>query len=159
MTTYICASWARIVLRDADLKETQPDFARHLREVLRPIQIAYQKLMSQTKGAPIGVECMHTDGKRWAFIANEVSDASYVFRVQYFDAHGFSGHFCYKTLGDAAEALIKEHYTAIDKGALDRLSMESTWIIGIKRSEIRTLFDRSLITWAEMLERFSAVSV
>ena len=159
MTTYICASWARIVLRDSDLKVTQPDFARHLREILRPTQIAYQRLMSATNGSPVGVVCRHTDGKRWAFISHEVSDPSYAFRVQYFDEHGFSGHFCYKSLEDAAEGLVKEHYTVIDKGALDSLSMESNWIIGIKRSEIRTLHDRSLITWAEMMERFSAVTV
>jgi hypothetical protein len=156
--TYISATWKRILENADELEEKHDGFARHLREIARPIQIAYSKLMRFANGNPIGIECKSGDSNRWGFILPEVSSNEYSFRVQYFDEQGFSGHMCYQSLEKATNALISDGYRVVDSGALDRLASTETWSQGLKRNEVRTRFNRGLISYAEMIEEFNSMA-
>jgi hypothetical protein len=156
--TYISSTWKRIIENNDKLSDKNDGFAKHLREIARPIQIAYQRLMAFSNGNPIGVECKSPDSNRWGFILPEVSSNEYTFRVQNFDEHGFSGHMCYESLDKAINALISDGYRVIDSGALDRTSTTKEWSMGVKRSEIRTRYNRGLISYSELIEQFNLVT-
>lgn len=158
MTCYTSSSWARVI-KPSFNEVMHPGFAKHLREIARPVQIAYQILMTLGNGNPIGIEVKMNDRDSWAFVLPEVSDSEFTHRIQYFDQDGFSGHFCYKSLQNAVEALVKEKYRVIDVGALDRCSVTERWALGVKRSEIRTLFNCGKISMEEMFERFNTATV
>lgn len=142
----------------ASLKN-QPDletgFAKHLRKYARRQQIAFQLMMNQHEGMPVGVEYRKKDQPQWAFILPDASgDADW--RIQTFDEDGIIGHNCYRTLLEAAEEL-SSSYPVMDQGALDRLAATNRWAKGVLRHEIRVLQARGLITWTEMLEKFKCV--
>lgn len=151
---YRTTTWARIRERNCELPT---DFAKHLREVARPRQIAFQRLMTMSSGMPVGIECKSGRHEQWAFILPDMSGDS-PWRIQNFDQDGFSGHSCYDTLQQAAETLVNDGYRVPDPGALDRCSTTLRWAIGVKRSEIRLLFNQGKITWAETLDRMKAVA-
>ena len=154
MKRYRTSYWQ--MLRN-DTRTLEAKFAKHLRECARPCQIAYQQLMSSTNGHPEGVECKRTSTDSWAFILPDVNgDKNW--RIQYFDADGFSGHSCFNAINEAAEALIKEGFRSLDIGALDLCSSSLRWAIGVKRSEIRLLFNMDKLSWREMLEKMQAVT-
>jgi hypothetical protein len=156
MTTYISESWRRVMSKDAEFRLQHPEFAVLLRAAARPIQIAYQKLMSFSNGNPVGIECTSRNRDSWAFILPEVSQSSeYQFRIQSFDQDGFLGHFCYASLEAAINALLSDGYRIIDAGALDRLASTQRWSQGVKRQEIRTIFNSGLISMTEMAKRFA----
>lgn len=154
MQRYRTKYWQRLREEPRDL---DAGFAKHLRECARPRQIAYQRLMSMCQGNPIGLECKSETREGWGFILPDVS-GEYPWRIQAFDADGFIGHNCYNTLEDATEALIGDGYRIPDPGALDRCSTTLRWAIGTKRAEFRTLFNRGLLNWTEMLDKMSAVT-
>lgn len=155
MKRYRTRYWQNLV-EDAQILD--PDFARHLRECARPMQIAYQRLMSMSDGNPVGIECRSEAREAWGFILPDVAgDAA--FRVQNFDADGFYGHNCYHSLQDAVEALIGDGYRIPDPGALDRCSATLRWTIGVRRLEFRLLFDQGKLSFTEMLESMQAVTL
>ena len=135
-----------------DMRDLDEDFARHLREIARPSQIAFVQLMQAVGGEIAGIECKKKTQDQWAFILPDVS-GDQLWRIQYFDLDGFSGHQCYATLELATEELIRSGYYIPDAGALDRAASHFRWTLGVKRLEIRTLFDRGLIDFREMCEK------
>ncbi len=148
--------WARL---KADLdsdRAMDPGFARHLREIARPRQISYQRLMAAHSGYPVGIEYKKKDRAQWAFILPDVSGDS-AWRIQSFDEDGMIGHQCYSTLEEAAEELCIN--TVIDEGALDRLSQTPRWAAGVRRHEIRLAHSRGLISWNELLEQMAETIV
>lgn len=160
MTTYISPAWERILARNSGYAVAQPGFSRHLRAIARPLQIAYQQIMAQGNGNPVGIECRSASRDAWAFVLPEVAQRDeYAYRVQYFDRDGFSGHFCYATLKCAVSGLIADGYRIIDCGALDKCASTERWAMGVKRNDIRTLFNRGLIGWNEMFEQFESTAL
>jgi len=152
---YRTSHWQRIT---EDRRELDPGFAKHLREMARPRQIAFQRLMAMSEGNPVGIECKSESREAWAFVMPDVAGES-PFRVQNFDAEGFSGHSCYDSLEKAVEAMIGDGYRAPDPGALDRCSTTLQWAIGVKRAEIRQLYNQGKLSWLEMLDRMRAVAL
>lgn len=153
MKRYRTAHWRR--LRE-DVRDRAPGFAKHLRDIARPHQIAFQQVMASCGGNPAGVECKHVSGKGWAFILPDAHGQS-SWRIQHFDADGFIGHTGHKSLVEATEAMIAEGYRVIDPGALDRSAATLRWAIGVKREELRLLFNQGKIEWKEMLDRMQQV--
>jgi hypothetical protein len=92
---YRSRAWEHV--RASSNRDIHDDFARHLRELVRPLQIAYQRLMSAYGGQPAGVECRLTNRDAWAFVLPDASDEM-AWRIQQFDQDGFIGHLCFDTL-------------------------------------------------------------
>lgn len=153
-TCYVSSHWARIRARDAAL---DPGFAKHLREISRPTQIAYQILMSRYDGNPMGIECKSDSREGWAVVLPNLTDEGPV-KVQYFDADGFSGHYCQSSMTKAVEQMISEGYRTIDEGILDRLVATERWSLGTKRQALRDQMNRGFITWNQMIEQFNLLA-
>ena len=100
-------------------------FALRLRELARPVQIAYASIMTTHQGNPVGVEFRHRFGNSWAFVLEDASDPGY--RIQFFDSRGVLGHQHYATLEDAVEEMVILGYRIEDAGAFDRAASTQTW--------------------------------
>jgi len=129
--------------------ESETDFARHLREIARPTQIVFQKLMAMANGNRVGIECKSNSREAWAFVMPNLAGET-DWKVQYFDRDGFSGHVCHATIVKAAEAMISEGYVDIDAGALETIAATDRWALGVKRLMLRDRFNQGLITWREL---------
>lgn len=132
------------------------DFARHLREVARPTQIAYQRLMLACGGQPAGVECRMEGREAWAFVLPNVHGDE-PWRVQYFDLDGFSGHTCHKTLEGAVEDMLNMGYRIVDAGALDRVALTVRWTFGVRRAAVMQKHQEGLISFKEMNDELRAM--
>ena len=111
-------------------RSIDPEFGRYLRELVRPVQIAYVQMMEAHQGNPTGVEYRHhKDDERWAFVLEDASEAG--FRIQFFDTFGVSGHQHYATLDEAVQEMLSQGFMIEDQGALDRMSQTPRWAEGI----------------------------
>ena len=106
--------------------------ARQARFYARPVQIAYQRVMSTFGGLPIGVELKHRSLEAWAFVLPDAAGAK-AWRVQYFDLDGFQTHTAMDGFADAIEEIIVNGYRIPDVGALDRASDTPRWARGMHR--------------------------
>lgn len=126
--SYMTRSWVHA--KDRSLELVDIGFARHLRELARPVQIAYVRIMTQHLGDPSGVEFQHhNDQERWAFVLPDASVGG--MRIQFFDSFGFSGHQCYATLIDAVQEMVLQGYRIENAGSLDKMSQTLRWNEGI----------------------------
>ncbi|MGF6603983.1 hypothetical protein P3T23_008738 [Paraburkholderia sp. GAS448] len=132
-----------------------PDFARILREGARATQIAYQGLMAQYGGQPIGIECRKADRETWAFVLPDACGDK-PWRIQQFDQNGFVGHLCFDTITEAVEDMLRMGYRTVDVGALDRVAATDRWALGIRRAAIIQRHQEGLISYAQMVEELSA---
>jgi len=148
----VTSHWARITGEHRNLPE---DFARHLREIARPTQIAYTRLMRHSAGYPVGVECANKDRTLWAVVLPNVKTVPNPqdWRIQVFDTRGFCSHHCHASLQEAVEAMLASGYQSIDAGALDRLAATSEWALGCRAQELRDLHSRGRLPFAEMCAR------
>ena len=62
----------------------------------------------------------HRDGERWVFILPDV-DCGGRWRIQRFDARGFSGHEVHPDCAQCVRLSVREGFTTRDDGALDAL--------------------------------------
>jgi hypothetical protein len=152
MQRYQTDHWQR-VKASCLFEVIEPDFVRYLREVSRPAQIAFQKLMSMSDGNPVGIECKSSTRAAWAFVMPNIAGDS-DWKVQYFDEDGFSGHCCHATIVKAAEAMISEGYVDIDAGILEKVTTTNRWALGVQRLQLRDWFNQGLISYREMLAGF-----
>ncbi|BCZ84692.1 hypothetical protein PTKU64_83670 [Paraburkholderia terrae] len=113
---YRSSSWDNVRAASDDIPA---DFARLLRDEVRPLQIAYQRLMYSYDGHPAGMECRMKERESWAFALPDASAKSW--RVQQFDQDGFIGHMCFDSLPEAVEDMLRMGYVVTDPGALDRI--------------------------------------
>lgn len=149
MARWRTTHWQHV--RERELEIEDPEFARHLREQARDAQIAFVRLMSRYDGMPLGIECKSGTREAWAFVLPDASgEASH--RIQYFDARGFSGHFCSDGLVKAIETMIAEGYRIMDPGALDRAGSTAEWADGQRCNAWRELFNAGRIDFREMLD-------
>lgn len=110
-------------------KTTDREFARYLRELVRPAQIAYARLMTKHSD-PSGIEYRHRkDEERWAFVLADASEPGA--RIQFFDTFGFSGHQHYASLDEAVQEMVGQGFHIEDAGALDRIAATPRWAEGI----------------------------
>ena len=151
---YRSRAWEHV--RASSNRDIHDDFARHLRELVRPLQIAYQRLMSAYGGQPAGVECRLTDRDSWAFVLPDASDAE-AWRIQQFDQDGFVGHLCFDTLEEAVEDMLRMGYCVPDAGALDRIGSTARWSIGVQRAAIIQKHQQGLISYRQMVDELLAV--
>ena len=151
---YVSASWARV--SKASCRGLLEDFSRHLREVARPLQIAYQQLMAAFDGKPIGVECRMKDRQSWAFVLPHASGER-AWRIQQFDMDGFVGHLCFDSLEEAVEEMLRMGYCMADRGALDRIASTGRWTRGVRRSAVMQRHQEGLITYRQMIEETAAL--
>lgn len=155
MQRFQTSHWQNV--RARDFVTVQPDFAKYLREISRPAQIAFQKLMSSYDGNPVGVECKSETRSAWAFVMpNIAGDTDW--KIQYFDEDGFSGHSCYATIAQAVEEMIVEGYVEINAGILEKIALTDRWALGVKRLALRDLLNKGVITYREMLAGFQALT-
>ncbi|MEM5440084.1 hypothetical protein [Paraburkholderia diazotrophica] len=100
---YRSSAWETVCAASDDIPA---DFARLLRDEVRPLQIAYQRLMSSYDGHPAGIECRMNGRESWAFALPDASGAK-EWRVQQFDQDGFIGHMCFDSLPEAVAASVQ----------------------------------------------------
>ena len=148
---YRTRAWERV--RVAHLR-VGADFARVLREGARCMQVAYQRIMAQYGGKPIGVECRMKHRDSWAFILPEASGGK-PWRIQQFDRDGFIGHLCFDSIPEAIEEMLRMGYKIVDVGALDRVAATDRWARGVRRSGIMQRHQEGLISYAQMVEELS----
>lgn len=151
---YRSISWERV---RSSTSRLSPDFARHLRDISRPLQIAYQRLMAAYAGQPVGVECRMEDRDSWAFVLPETSDAR-PWRIQQFDQDGFVGHLCFGSLEEAVEEMLRMGYRVVESGALDRIASTARWARGVRRAALMQKHQEGLISYRQMVEELSALS-
>ena len=151
---YRSRSWEQV--RANSGRDIPDEFARHLREVVRPLQIAYQRLMSAYDGHPAGVECRLTNRDSWAFVLPDTSAAK-AWRIQQFDQDGFVGHLCFDTFEEAVEDMLRMGYCVPDAGALDRIGSTDRWAIGVQRAAIMQKHQQGLISYRQMVDELLAV--
>ncbi|MEM5371885.1 hypothetical protein V4C53_38510 [Paraburkholderia azotifigens] len=152
---YRSRSWENV--RRACMKGLPADFARHLREVARPLQIAYHRLMSTFDGHPAGIECRIADRDSWAFVLPDSSGVK-AWRIQQFDQDGFVGHLCFDSIEEAVEDMLRMGYCVTDPGALDRVGSTNRWAVGVRRAAIMQKHQEGLISYRQMVEELSAFS-
>ncbi|BCZ85457.1 hypothetical protein PTKU64_91320 (plasmid) [Paraburkholderia terrae] len=114
---YRSSSWEHVCAASDGIPA---DFARLLRDEVRPLQIAYQRLMCSYGGHPAGIECRMKKRESWAFALPDAAGAK-SWRVQQFDQDGFIGHQCFDSLSEAVEEMLRMGYLVTDPGALDRI--------------------------------------
>ncbi|WP_186214537.1 hypothetical protein [Burkholderia gladioli] len=151
---YRCQRWVRA----CNAKSSRfAGFAKHLREIVRPTQIAYQQIMSAYDGQPVCVEIKHHDREAWSFVLpNVYGDRPW--RIQHFDHDGFSGHECHDSLEAAVEDMIGLGYRIMDAGALDRIAATLRWHLGVRRAAILQKSQEGLITFEQMLAEQAALA-
>jgi hypothetical protein len=149
MTTWKTDYWNRLT---SDSRDLDPAFARHLREIARPIQIAFTKLMRASNGDPVGFEVKSNTRQAWKVILPEPlpAGATPLWRVLAFDADGFSGHSVHKTVQSAAEDMLQSGFAELDVGALSRCATSEQWSRGLRLQDLRDRVSRGEITVKDM---------
>ncbi|MDQ7979913.1 hypothetical protein QYH69_21980 [Paraburkholderia sp. SARCC-3016] len=151
---YRSSAWENVCAASDDIPA---DFARLLRDEVRPLQIAYQRLMSSVDGHPAGIECRMNERESWAFALPDASGAK-EWRVQQFDQDGFIGHMCFDSLPEAVEDMLRMGYVVTDPGALDRVGSTAGWTQGIRRAAIMQKHQEGLITYRQMVDEIDALA-
>jgi len=91
-------------------------------------------LLASNAGEAVGIVARTKNG-RWVALLPEMSDPEDgPFRLQYFDARGFSGHSVMSSADKALQAMVTERFWIPDPGALDRLSGQQAWAEGTSRA-------------------------
>lgn len=130
--------------------DRKSESARTTRFYARPVQIAYQRIMSAFAGQPIGVELKHRSREAWAFVLPDAAGDK-AWRIQYFDLDGFQTHTPRDDLADAIEDIIVNGYRMLDVGALDREVGTERWIRGTHRLALMQKYHDGEITFAEVV--------
>lgn len=92
------------------------DFDAHMRLRQKREQAALAAIGDMSEGGIL----RHRDGVRWVFILPDV-DGGGRWRIQRFDARGFSGHEVHADCAQCVRLSIGEGFTTRDDGALDAL--------------------------------------
>lgn len=153
---YRTTSWERA--RTATLRGRPDDFAKFLRKLARPTQVAFQRLMSAYNGEPIGIELKSKDRDAWAFIVANMS-GNEAWRIVLFDLDGFFSHSCYNEFVEAVERMLQDGYVTVDGGALDRVAATARWAMGVRRAAVMQRHQERLTTYEEMLQEMKSLAL
>lgn len=88
-------------------------------------------------------------GERWAFLLPDMTEPGR-WRMQYFDAHGFSGHGIYDTPEQLAGAAFAEGFRMRDDGALDRVQALASFQRGNYAADLIRLVNLGQIQFADV---------
>ncbi|AJY53200.1 hypothetical protein [Halomonas sp. KO116] len=106
-------------------------------------------------GNPIGVQ-LKTTTDLYAVILPDATEPGH-YRAQFFDEKGFSGHSTYATPEQVLKDLISTGYVLTAKNALETLSTQESWRLGVQAQEYRDLFHYGKLTFSEMLTAIDAL--
>ncbi|MCC1496822.1 hypothetical protein [Alcanivorax sp. 1008] len=116
-------------LEQGDLDALQQLSEFRLEGILAAMEHAVQ-------GVFLGTEWRMRRSELWAAVLPESNpDAGGPVRLQYYDAHGFSGHGTHASLRVAIENLAREGYLEPDEGAMLRLQQLDSWASGMEMAE------------------------
>lgn len=155
MPTWTTPYWRQITDESRDL---DPAFAKHLRDIARPTQIAYSRLMRHSQGNPIGVEMKRPGADFWCVVLPEPvpEGGKPRWRELTFTPDGFNSHHGFNTVDDAVISMINSGFATIDHGALERLSQTARWHTGQLHQDLRDRHIRGELTFREMNEAMAA---
>tara|TARA_R110002051_G_scaffold321867_1_gene410787 strand:- start:1137 stop:1562 length:426 start_codon:yes stop_codon:yes gene_type:complete len=105
---------------------------------------------------PVGVQLKSPLSERYTVILPDASEPGY-FRLQYFDASGFSGHSTFNTSEQALHEATVEGFTEDAPGALERLSTTETWRLGVEAQGYRDLYNAGKMSFEAMLKAINAL--
>lgn len=88
------------------------------------------------------------DGRRYAMILPDV-DGGGKWRIQRFDAAGFSGHMVFAGQHEATAAAIGERFKTRDDGALDALASRPEWARGMFVCDLAQRMNGGMLDWRE----------
>ena len=92
------------------------DFQGFLASIRAKTQIKIDAIGDVSNGAILS----NQEGTRWVFLLPDMTEQG-KWRLQRFDADGFSGHAIYDSHASLVEAAARENFITHDHGALDRL--------------------------------------
>lgn len=124
--------------------------ARHARKA------AKEACKARHMDHPLGVQLKSPLSERYTVILPDASEPGY-FRLQYFDASGFSGHSTFETAEQALHEAVVEGLTEDAPGALERLSTTETWRLGVEAQGYRDLYNAGRMTFEAMLQAINGL--
>lgn len=136
----------------SDPYDPEDEFHRHLLDITIPKALAFNRIMTVHNGNPAGTEFRNTSRDAYAFVLPDASEVGR-FRVQYFDANGFSSHSCMDRLDQAVLEMVTDGFLIEATGVLDRLSQTETWKRGMQVAALIQLLGSRQIDHAEFLRR------
>lgn len=156
---YLTPSWRRLVSSDRTCRNDV--FERHLREVTRPTQIRFTKMMRACNGQPVGFEFRHASREEWCVILPEpVPDgAEQTWRSLTFDRRGLHAHSAHKSVDVGIEQAIHAGFQDPDPGALDKVSAEPLWGIAQAQHDCRDQFFKKLISMEQYMAEMNAIAL
>lgn len=134
------------------LQGSEPEWRELAAEGVRsllPAQACYDELLRRHDGDPSGVEFRHHSDARYAFVLADASEPGN-WRIQFFDADGFSSHESYAELHEAVFEMVWQGFAQEDKGALSRLSGTPRWRTGQEIAALMQRFGRGELSYREL---------
>jgi len=97
-------------------------------------------------------------GDRWyAILGNASDEGNSPYRIQHFDANGFSGHMVYASKDEAIKEAARDGYYRRDDGALDRMQNTPAFQRGLEAAEIIRRANARELTWEEANAEFAKI--
>ena len=90
------------------------------------------------------------DGVVWRAVLEEMSDPKKGYRIQTYNESGFLGHDNYATLRDVERELARHPFVRVDDGAMNRLSMRKSWLLGNYYSDLIRQCNCGVISFVEI---------
>lgn len=157
MPQFMTPTWRRLV---CGARTGRSDaFEKHLREIARPTQITFVRMMKQCVGNPVGFEFRHELRETWAVVLPEPTPVdSDRWRMLTFDRRGFQGHLVFRSIDIAVEQMIHSGYREPDPGVLDRIVAEPLWGIAQAQHDCQSKVFSKKITLEEYLAEMNAIA-
>ena len=119
----------QVAANDADAEERALK-AGNFKEVIRLRKEREKAERAAVGDITDGVVLRHEEGRRFVMVLPDV-DGGGKWRIQRFDAQGFSGHMVFKDQEEALEAALGEGFKTRDDGAMDRMQDTPEWERGM----------------------------
>jgi hypothetical protein len=145
--------WQEIKAEDASLAFAADDILNGLEKKHSILRVLTACL--DTTGA--GMTLRNRFAQSWGIILPDATESGQ-WRWQGFRADGFFGHATFATPELALGDLVDLGYTEIDKGALDRLSVQPVWSRGMEVTALIQACNSGLIDWEEANRRHAELN-
>lgn len=147
----------QVAANDADAEERALK-AGNFKEVIRLRKERKKAERAAVGDITDGVVLRHEEGRRFVMVLPDV-DGGGKWRIQRFDAQGFSGHMVFKDQEEALEAALGEGFKTRDDGAMDRMQDTPEWERGMFAADLIQKVNGKVITRDEgdrLLAEFDA---
>lgn len=131
----------------ADAEETAMRLG-HFEEMLRLIRERKVRELAAVGDLSDGGILRGDDGRRYVMVLPDV-DGGGRWRIQRFDAQGFSGHEVFPGMLEAAAAAVSEGFKTRDDGALDALASRPEWARGMFVCDLAQRINGGMLDWHE----------